>query len=59
MKYYLCPACKKPALVEENPFRPFCSERCKLLDLYRWMSEEYRIEGAENGRSSKNKPERA
>ena len=26
-----------------NPFRPFCSERCKLIDLDHWLSERYRI----------------
>ncbi len=30
---------------EENPWKPFCSERCKLIDLGRWASGEYRIEG--------------
>jgi endogenous inhibitor of DNA gyrase (YacG/DUF329 family) len=25
------------------PFRPFCGERCKLIDLHRWLNEEYRI----------------
>jgi len=29
----------------DNPWRPFCSERCKLLDLSRWLGEEYRIAG--------------
>jgi len=32
-------------LWEGNPFRPFCSERCKMLDLGAWAKEEYRIEG--------------
>ena len=27
----------------ENPFFPFCSERCKLIDLGKWLSEEHRI----------------
>jgi len=27
----------------ENPWRPFCSERCKLIDLGRWAAEEYRV----------------
>jgi len=26
-----------------NPFRPFCSERCKLIDLDNWLAERYRI----------------
>ena len=38
-----CPACKQPAAWEGNPFRPFCSERCKLLDLGSWATERYRI----------------
>jgi hypothetical protein len=41
-----CPSCGK--LVEwseENPWRPFCSERCKLIDLGEWASEGHRIPG--------------
>lgn len=35
-----CPQCGEPAsLARDNRFRPFCSERCKLLDLGDWMSE--------------------
>lgn len=30
---------------EDNPWRPFCSERCKMLDLSAWASERYRIAG--------------
>lgn len=40
-----CPVCKKEAVWEDNPFRPFCSERCRLIDLGKWASEEYRIAG--------------
>ena len=40
-----CPVCKNITTWEENPFRPFCSERCKLIDLGAWASEEYRIQG--------------
>jgi hypothetical protein len=28
---------------EENRFRPFCSERCKLIDLGQWANEAYRV----------------
>ena len=42
-----CPLCKKVTTWEENPWRPFCSERCKLIDLGKWASEDYRIEGEE------------
>lgn len=39
-----CPACGKPAVFDPaNPWRPFCSERCRLMDLGAWASESYRI----------------
>ncbi|RPI34157.1 MAG: DNA gyrase inhibitor YacG [Nitrospiraceae bacterium] len=41
----ICPVCKNITTWEENPFRPFCSERCRLIDLGAWASEEYRIPG--------------
>ncbi len=41
----LCPTCKAVTTWAENPWRPFCSERCKLIDLGRWAAEEYRIPG--------------
>jgi uncharacterized protein len=37
--------CKKETTWDGNPFRPFCSERCRLLDLGKWASEEYHIAG--------------
>ena len=41
---YPCPNCEKPAeLSNANPWRPFCSERCRLIDLGEWMSEKNRI----------------
>ncbi len=40
-----CPLCGEKAAWENNPFRPFCSERCKLMDLGKWASDEYRIPG--------------
>lgn len=40
-----CPTCKKITTWEENPWRPFCSDRCKLIDLGAWASEEYRLVG--------------
>lgn len=43
----ICPVCKKSTTWEENPWRPFCSEKCKLIDLGKWVFEEYRIEGEE------------
>jgi endogenous inhibitor of DNA gyrase (YacG/DUF329 family) len=41
-----CPICGKPVEWQDNPFRPFCSERCKLVDLGRWVTEEYSVPGA-------------
>ena len=41
-----CPHCGKAvAWTPESPFRPFCSERCKLIDLGAWASESHRIPG--------------
>ncbi len=39
----LCPICKREMRWEGNPFRPFCSERCKLIDLDNWLEGRYRI----------------
>lgn len=37
-----CPNCKKPAdMSPANRFRPFCSERCQLIDLGTWVSGDY------------------
>ncbi|MDB4955968.1 MAG: gyrase inhibitor YacG [Myxococcales bacterium] len=38
-----CPTCKKPATKDGNKLFPFCSERCHLLDLGRWLNEDYRV----------------
>ena len=40
-----CPTCGKPAQRKDNAFRPFCSERCKMVDLGRWVNDEYRVPG--------------
>lgn len=40
-----CPTCNKEVKWQDNPFRPFCTERCKLVDLSKWVSEEYRVPG--------------
>ena len=40
-----CPTCNGPSrYIADNPSRPFCSERCKNLDLGAWASEAYRVE---------------
>ncbi len=38
-----CPICRKETRWQDNPYRPFCSERCKMIDLDHWLSERYRI----------------
>ena len=38
-----CRQCQKMTTWHNNPFRPFCSERCKLIDLGAWASENYTI----------------
>ncbi len=41
-----CPTCKKTVLWNDDfPFRPFCSDRCRLIDLGEWASENHRIAG--------------
>ena len=44
-----CPQCRNPAQWRaDNPFRPFCSERCKLIDLGDWAAERHAIPGEGN-----------
>jgi len=38
-----CPTCGKPVEWAANVWRPFCSERCKLIDLGAWATERYRV----------------
>lgn len=40
-----CPACSKEVNWKENPYRPFCSERCRTIDLGDWASEKFKIPG--------------
>ena len=44
-----CPVCRKPVdwNADDAHWRPFCSERCKLVDLGGWLQEENRIPGVE------------
>jgi hypothetical protein len=42
-----CPTCGQAVALEgEARWRPFCSERCKLIDLGDWLDEKRRIPGA-------------
>jgi uncharacterized protein len=39
-----CPICNAPrGVYPDNEYAPFCSERCKLIDLGNWLSESYRV----------------
>lgn len=43
-KIVSCPQCGKDSVYgEENPSRPFCSQRCKMIDLGTWADEGYRV----------------
>lgn len=39
-----CPQCGTETQFEGNEFRPFCTERCKLLDFGAWADEDYALE---------------
>jgi len=47
----ICPLCRRNTQWENNPFRPFCSERCQLIDLGSWASEDYAVSETVNGPS--------
>ena len=39
-----CPTCRQPTVyAADNPWRPFCSARCRGMDLGAWASEDYRV----------------
>lgn len=39
-----CPTCKRDVLPrQQNPDFPFCSKRCRAVDLGKWLGEEYRV----------------
>jgi uncharacterized protein len=38
-----CPTCGKMVEYQGNEFRPFCSERCKLIDFGAWADEEFAL----------------
>jgi endogenous inhibitor of DNA gyrase (YacG/DUF329 family) len=54
-----CPQCHASILWSvDNPYRPFCSERCKLIDLGQWATGAYRIPQVErdNGQTEDEEP---
>lgn len=51
-----CPLCKKEVKMGDPDF-PFCSERCRLVDLGNWSAEKYRISSATDPRKAEEEPE--
>lgn len=45
MRIVRCPQCDAEVAWEETETRPFCSERCRLMDLGAWLDEKYVIPG--------------
>jgi uncharacterized protein len=44
-----CPTCGRSIeWSEQSPFRPFCSERCRIIDLGAWLTEKHAIPGSES-----------
>lgn len=53
-----CPNCDtQTKFNENNPHRPFCSERCKLIDFGKWANEEYSIETTHPQTAANGEPE--
>ena len=45
-----CPNCNNETSISKtNKFRPFCSEKCKLIDFGAWATEKFQIPGNHNG----------
>jgi endogenous inhibitor of DNA gyrase (YacG/DUF329 family) len=38
-----CPVCDQPFDPQKSPAKPFCSQRCKQIDLGRWLGERYGV----------------
>jgi uncharacterized protein len=52
-----CPICSKPfavARIDDLPSFPFCSERCRLIDLGRWIDGAYAIPGSPASHAAEN-----
>ncbi|WP_225073016.1 DNA gyrase inhibitor YacG [Desulfuromonas sp. CSMB_57] len=47
IRIFPCPQCGRPSPMDHNPDRPFCSPRCRLMDLGAWVDERYRVPAEE------------
>lgn len=53
-----CGVCRGEAVKDGNKFWPLCSERCHLVDLGRWLGEEYRVpEGPDGSGATAGEPD--
>ena len=53
-----CPRCgTQVAWTSANKYRPFCGERCKMINLGQWATEAYRVPQAEPPDPGKDRPE--
>jgi uncharacterized protein len=56
----ICPNCKKEIdWSADNPYRPFCSDRCKLIDLGEWASGQRGIPGDHAPSAEEDQPEKS
>jgi endogenous inhibitor of DNA gyrase (YacG/DUF329 family) len=59
-----CPTCARPVeFSAASPWRPFCSERCRLIDLGAWLTERHaipgeKVEDADDALDPRGRPER-
>ena len=52
MRSVACPRCgAKAPFSPKNKWRPFCSERCKMIDLGKWAAEDYRLPEEDKAKS--------
>jgi uncharacterized protein len=55
-----CPTCRRPVeWSEESAYRPFCSERCRLIDLGAWLTEQHKIPDDDTGADGESRVEEA
>ena len=53
-----CPRCGAPVpWTEASKYKPFCSERCKLIDLGEWAAERYRVPAVDPPDPGEEEPE--
>jgi len=52
-----CPTCRREIDWSDSPFRPFCSERCRLIDLGAWLTEQRAIAGESVSKETETPPD--